>query len=177
MTTGWKCHSCDVSNDLQVNQCPLCGRLQTESSLFEEIMEEQRLLFQGYIRTEILNKIDSNSCHRHLMTKDVITVCNDFYTVDITSEKDNCREKLLTDDANGWMNILKQDAELYILDDLCDQLYVEKQFFIGYKLCKLLLELNDNDPSSHQLMANILMEWNKVNITENGSESADMQMS
>ena len=93
-------------------------------------MHAQKILFDGYIRIEILNNVSINV--KSIMTTDVISVCKKFYTIDIKSNIDQCQKTLLSNAEYAWMKEkeFKQDAELFTLETFCDDLLDTKQCFL-----------------------------------------------
>ena len=55
MLTSWTCESCDASNEMGGDEfCSECGAGQAHFSPIGAILDAQQLLFDGYIRTEII---------------------------------------------------------------------------------------------------------------------------
>ena len=79
MLSSWKCEHCDLFNPSERIKCQACFNKQTKSSPLDQIMHEQDLLFNGFMRTEIVNQITQSN----IMTTDVINVCHQFFELNI----------------------------------------------------------------------------------------------
>ena len=155
--TQWVCADCQKLNQKESIQCESCFRFKAESSLFKVIMHAQQLLFDGYIRTEIVNDVSMRVTN--LLNIHVIKLCNKFHNIDIKSEKDKAgtefRKKY-----QKWIELNQKQAEIHVLVNLCEQLTLCKQFFIAHKLCESLTQIIDIEPSLHHTMTLILTNWN-----------------
>ena len=91
MFTSWKCQNCDYANEISNKHCVSCKKPQTKQSPIGEIINHQQLLFEGYIRKNILNNLTTAATS--LMTDDVINLCNQFFTLNIIQLLSTAKEK------------------------------------------------------------------------------------
>ena len=147
MLTSWKCDFCDSINDMINNinkQCCTCHNDQTQLSPIGQIMHSRKLLFDGFMRIKILSNLSKDALK--IMTKDVLNLCSKFYTIHIISIMEECKQELLRDDRNAWMvwEYNKDQADMFALSNLSDELIENEEYFPAYKILKMLLKY-DND--------------------------------
>ena len=142
--TTWKCENCDHINDIltdNCHHCSKCSQAQTHLSPIGEIMQSQQLVFDAFMRTEILN--DLSQAAENIMTEDIIGLCNIFYTLHLIEIMQEYKNKLLQDKENhAWMEEDRSQclAQHYSLQYAIEELTDNEEYFIAYKVCKMLLK-------------------------------------
>ena len=161
MLTSWKCEFCDSSNDMVNNtQCCKCHKNQTQLSPIGEIMHNQKLLFDGFMRIKLLSNLSKEALK--IMTEDVVNLCSKFYTLHIVSIMEKCRKKVLRTFEGSWIRDGVEPDILKILSYLSDELIENKEYFIAYKTLKILLKYEDDKgiwDEYHRLLGKILYAW------------------
>ena len=102
MLTSWICQSCDKINDTTNSQCIQCNEYQTSFSPIDQIMSDQQLLFDGFMRIKILNNLSNHA--KKIMCDDIIDLAQKFHTIPIVSLMKESTETLLEHDKHAWMN-------------------------------------------------------------------------
>ena len=108
-----------------MQNCPSC--FETAMQPYDPIMNQQNLLFDGYIRIKMLDSLPKNDLTKVVST-DVINVCSIFFKQKINSLMNEHLKLLLVDRDNGyeWFKHTKtvkekQESELFILIRLGNQ--------------------------------------------------------
>ena len=116
-----------------------------------EIMHAQKLLFDGFLRIEILNTLSNET--RKIASNDVINLCHAFFKLEIKSLMDQHSEILTKDGANEWLEapMFETEAKIHILRDLCDKLCETQEFWIAYKIIKMIISFKDLAMYNNQL--------------------------
>ena len=174
MLSSWKCSKCETYNSDSIDKCTDCNQAQDVLSPISKIMHQQQLLFDGYMRMQILSYLSNNASK--LMTDDVLTVGNKFYTLHIMALMNKCKHNLQSEDDHlGWLDAeeRKNDADLYILRNLCSELFENNEWFITYKVLKMLLEYYESDkddtfwePYTNNYLGSVLFDWNQETIND-----------
>ena len=81
MLSLWRCDECNLLNPDDKLLCQACFSPGKGLSLRKQIVHDQKLLFHGFIRTEIIN--DLSRPFNKLLSRDVTNLCNKFYALDI----------------------------------------------------------------------------------------------
>ena len=105
-------------------------------------MYQQRTLFDGFIRIEILDYLSNDVCK--LLCQDVIDLCNMFYELNIASLAQN----------------EDQEKALYSLAVECSD---NNEYFIAYELSKVLSTYNPNNVNYVEELALVSSKWNLWN--------------
>ena len=154
---SWKCE-CDTDNDDSAKKCSNCNLERTTLPDIESIMQHQQLLFDGYMRINILSNLSNNASK--IMTTDVVKVCDEFFVVNIQLLQDAKYQESM--DEYSWMSEIQ--TKLHTLHDLAhDDLYLNDEWFIGYEILKQLIKhQKDEDYLSqyHNLLGALLYDWN-----------------
>ena len=79
MFAWWKCEDCNIENYSSWVNCHKCFKTATQLPPLEAIEHEQKLLFDGFMRTEVLNNL--NHTIIKIFTTDVINLCDKFYCI------------------------------------------------------------------------------------------------
>ena len=135
---------------------------QKPSLSIEKIMHCQQVLFDGYIRTELLSTIPDEL----LVAKDVISLCSHFYVLNITK----LMEAHVKEDERS-NDIVQNGVDADALERLSKDLINNKEYFIAYKILKMLSDRVMSEYHSqliaklqhavfHQLLARLLSHWN-----------------
>ena len=133
MLSSWKCVHCDLFNPSKRMECQACFNKQTKASALDQIMHEQQLLFDGFMRTEILNQISNKLSN--IVATDVINVCHQFFELNIFTLMNEIQIEDRMASALGF-----DYKESAILEKLATKLYHKNEFFVGYKLLTFLLK-------------------------------------
>ena len=144
MLNWWKCTHCELSNFAEKQQCQACFKKKTKTSSLDQIMHDQRLLFDGFLRMEILNHLTQNSSK--LLSHDVINLCHTFYILKIESLMKDVNEEYKSEGKCSWLNQQKFErrAELFILVTLANKLIDNREFFVAIEILRTLAETNVN---------------------------------
>ena len=141
MLSLWKCEGCGLKNYSENKQCQACFNTATTLSPIDQIVYEQRILFDGFLRIEIFN---GETAEFLLVPQDIITLCNTFYEIDIKSFETN-------------ENQFNQNKMLLTLTRQCRH---NEEYFIAYKFAKLLATHNETQAVYHNVLGTILSRWN-----------------
>ena len=129
-------------------ECDLCeGKCEKifDKLPLDEIMEQQILIFNGYMRLEILSHFTQDT--NKLIPIDVINLCMKFYQINI---------KLL----------LGVDPKFKALSSLAKMCVNNKEYFIAYKLTQLLLTLHPKSAFCHFCCGVVYFRWNMLDEAE-----------
>ena len=137
-------------------------------------MYEQRLLLHGFIRIESM-KGGLSLSSLNLNSKDVINLCDKFYTVDVYSYMDETSDELLSNGDIEWLDDEEEIQDLKLLQRVCKVLYHEEQYYIAYRICTALIKaqeslsmkpVNTSIAVSHYALAAILWAWQDYNSAD-----------
>ena len=82
MLSLWKCFECDLHNYPLYHLCQACfNKCPHQLSPVDRILSQQKLLFDGYLRMEIINNLSTK-----IISQDIINLCYQFYFVTIDIE-------------------------------------------------------------------------------------------
>ena len=123
MFSLWQCEYCNLKNYPQDKQCKACFKDKTRLSQIEQIVYEQRLLFDGFMRNEVLKHITIHT----LIPQDLINLCIKFYEIDIKS---------IVGNESGTRAIIH-------LLGLSRQFRDNQEYFIAYKMAKMVVSQQD----------------------------------
>eukprot|EP01083_Nonionella_stella_P254203 873802_1 len=76
----WRCITCELFNYDKYDYCQACFQKSTSKSAIHLLQTEHRILFNGYIRTQIIN-----ISHVDEVPIDILDYCFAFFTIDIKS--------------------------------------------------------------------------------------------
>ena len=155
------------------DNCDLNSIVNNSSQLLM-ILNIQKLAFDGFMRTEILNDLSNQSLK--IMTDDITTLCSKFYVLDIISLRDEQYTQLLEDetDDNSWMknDINKTKAEIFTLWNLSAEFHNNQDWFIACKVLRICIKHTDQDKQylalSHSILGSMIFAWNAC--TKNDKE-------
>ena len=165
MFTNWKCDDCNLLNYPSWDNCPKCFKKAVKP--FDHIMNQQKSLFDGFMRMEILNNLSNNELTK-IISMDIINLCTKFFVLEMESLMIEHKELLLEDNANSWLKLAqtfkdKQEAELYILTTLglrLRRLQNGDNSFIAYLLLKqLVIITNKDNPTCLNALGLVQREW------------------
>ena len=123
----------------------------TQSIQLDDILHQQNLLFDGFVRTEILNNL--SNVFQKLLTQDVIKLCSTFYELNI---------KLLSKNKN--------EAEgLHIFAKKCTK---NNEYFIAHKIMQLLIRYYPNKAIYYHTYAEILSCYNLMDEADTAYQTA-----
>ena len=141
MFSWWKCKYCDLLNLEDNNQCQACFNLKIQLSPIEHIMAEQQLLFDGFLRMEILNNLTNN--FSKILCDDVINLCHTFYKLEIKPLMSDIVDELISENEEKYLSLTldfnQQKAEIFTLLCLTDQFTENKEFFIAFQIIHMLI--------------------------------------
>ena len=120
-----------------------------------EIMDAQRLLFDGYLRIEIM--INLSDAFTKILSNDVINLCYTFFKLEIKSLTHQHLQKLLDRKDNV--------TEEFALSDLCNILRKQHEFWIAYKILKMLISIRDS-AYYQNLLGLTLEDWGKTYLDD-----------
>ena len=129
-------------------------------------MHDQQSLFNGYLRIEILNNLSTS--FNKIIATDVINLCSKFYTLNIKSLKESHHEKLVNDTSKIYPFFHNpENEEKWIYRDLAFTLSGSREYFIGYKILKMLISSNDKAEiqSIHYNVLGLLLRERSRRIT------------
>ena len=164
--TWWKCdyNNCDTLNHPKWVNCHKCFKTATKLPPLDQIMYEQKLLFDGFIRMKIISTINITDKLgiSKLMTIDVINLCNKYYISNIETMLHEVPENMNPNDREWYDHEAnKQDKEIYKIDFISYQSFAEHHnYFIAYKLYSLLIQTDPTDPEFHHSLAAVAEKWN-----------------
>ena len=139
--------------------------------MISDVTKNQKLLFDGFIRIEILNNLNQNSDQ-----KDVVNLCEKYHSIDIESQYDSCNEMAIL-----WKLIPINIASLssgsleYTLN-FCANFLKQKEFFLGYNIIKCLISQSNSHQEwylCHHFMAALLIRWSSQSNQDMTTEIRD----
>ena len=139
--------------------------------VFAPLRQTQQLLFEGYMRTQILNDLSEDASI--IYSNDVTNLCNTFYFLHIESLLKECRSELLQNEENNGMN-----GEEHIIDELCFKFMANKEYFPAFKIYQILIKHNIYELSPgvyHHGLAVVLDSWNKETIRDDDTAKITME--
>ena len=138
---------------LTLLECQYCEEGKCEKvfdkSPLAEIMDEQKLIFDGFMRMEILNHF--NQENNQFIPHDIINLCMKFFNLNIKS-----MFKYKINDVVSLINTFTKNSEN----------------FMAYKISKLLLTFHPKRAYFHILYASRLVLWNLFDEAEKECEQA-----
>lgn len=119
----------------------------------KQITYDQELIFHGYLRINILSSL--RTILEKLLSQDVIELCYKFYFINIQTMVENyLQDKGIESDDES-----KQSKEIESLWVLTDTFCEKKEFFIAYKICKILSEHEPDNGDYHAGIGTVLRDW------------------
>ena len=163
--TWWQCDNCDTLNHPTWVNCKKCFKTATKLPLLDQIIYEQQLLFDGFIRTMKKLTIDK-TIPSELSDMEVINLCNEYYTSDIKFMLQTVPKNMDVDDRKWYNNqATKQQKEIYVINFVATQyLYEHANNLIAYKLFTLLIHLEPDDADLHHSLATAAERLNVAEI-------------
>ena len=107
-------------------------------------MHQQNLLFDGFMRMEIVNNLSEN--FTKIIAPDVIKLCHKFYIRILKSLMNDTLENLKSQDSYWWIMQPRyaKHAAIHVLDALIDKFIEHYEFFMAIRILKAIVNL---DPS------------------------------
>ena len=141
MLSWWKCAHCDLFNNANNKHCQACFN-EAELSPLQQIMHEQNLLFDGFMRMKILKNISQP--FSKLIARDVIKLCHKFSILVIDLLIKNTLARLKQYASNWWLELdeHKKEAEMYIIEELIDKLINNHEYFLATKMINALINFS-----------------------------------
>lgn len=153
----WKCNDCELHNSINKQKCQACFSIQQPSPL-EQMMTKQTILFNGFVRIEILNHLS-----KQILTvpNDVINLCATFYILQVSELILDADIKIAKKEGENW-RATDENVDSYLFQVICGDLIDHEDLFQAVELLKVLLQLGDsqyNAAEYHFQMACALAKW------------------
>ena len=128
-------------------------------------MHDQKSICDGFLRMEIVNNLSYE--FTKIISTDVINLCHKFYSLNIKSLIEKEKGSILEADYYSYGDYdhdygdIPDDEALLSLSRLACK---NKEFFMGYKLLKMLINYDPTYGDYHNLLALSLRDW--VGVTD-----------
>ena len=118
----------------------------------DDFMHSQKLLFDGYMRMQILNTLSDD--FTKIVCTDVINLCYTFFAIKIKSLMEEHFDVLCEDDDNYELSEKTHsdpDVQIFVLANLCNTFSKGNEFWIAYKIIRMILSIKDEAAYHNQL--------------------------
>ena len=147
--------TCQLVDDYKIPSPIDCG-LKYESSIYDTFNIKQTLLFDGYLRINILSQMNNNV----QIPFDIINLCQRFFAINIKKCIVNDAKDIITNPFKRLYNFAK------------DCYNNTSEYWIASQILQYLCSLQPSNPEYYNVIGLLLDEWREFELAEQAFQTA-----
>eukprot|EP01084_Bolivina_argentea_P304631 526152_1 len=141
----WSCNQCGLFNYDEINHCKACFHKTKQKSAIYSLHKQQRVLFNGFIRTEVVT--NSQYQYNNIPTY-LLDFCFSFFEIDI---KSLCMKKITTTNQSA-VSVFEFGRTLL----------QNEEYFFSYQIISTLIKYHPEEAALHNAIAVMFTKWGNL---------------